>query len=155
MEKARRRIGHRGQALLILGLIEVLIGVGSILEPVTRPPGTLVLHELIPAAWYGCAWMVGGLFAACFMFADSAKGRDKLGFGLLFIVPSVTSLSFYASWGLHMIGQPGYTRGWVAGSVYMLINAAVWNAAGWPEPARTVPTFTAPRGGYGRRRASD
>lgn len=155
VERARRRIGHRGWCLLAFGLAYVAIGLGNILEPPVRPPGVVVLHELINHTLYGSAWIVTGLVAACFCWADAAKGKDKIGFGFLFLVPVVTCLSFYVSWISLLTHHPGYSRGWVSGTVYLLVMTAVWNNAGWPEPARTLPTFVVPRGGHGRRRTTD
>lgn len=128
---ARKRLGRRGSALVILGMAKVAFGIGYAAEPGSSPLGLGVLARNGGIQAWSLVWIIcGSITFAC---AWLRIGRDWLGFFTALIPPFV--------WGyvyLFSAISGDYPRGYAV---------AVWYAIGhvcfilW---AATVPEYSLP-----------
>lgn len=125
------QLGFRGRALLMLGVVWCLIGLGVVGEPST--PG--VWHHTWPdwvriAMWVGCG-------ATAVVFAWRPKGAsDAIGWVALYLPPAVRAVSFLVAWSDYLLplGGAGFARGWVSALIYGAMVAMVTLLSRWPEP---------------------
>ena len=139
VRSVRRRLGFRGLALILFGIMFVLIGVGVTFNP-ARVTG--LFYTYLPL------WTRVGLWAGAGMMAIIGAIRPGLGekhwpgrterppvaeimgFSALAIAPTERALSFL--WGL----IDGHASGaWVTGfAVYLLLTSIILLVSRWPEP---------------------
>lgn len=143
------RLGRRGQFLVYAGIAWFLLGYSYIVAPPRRPPGTLVVHDLVPYPWWGAVWMAAGACGVAFAWTQR-PGRDRWGYTALVVMPAAQSASYAISWVLHVVhdagwvAQPGDTRGWANAVIFLAIAAFVRLVAGWAEPTKRLPIVEHP-----------
>ena len=151
MRRIAERLGYRGLALLIVGLIYGGIGWGVLAMPQYVPD---LLHTHLPLAWRLCIWWISGglaVLAALLTFARAHAGAvdriQRIAFGLMIIGP----LQRFGSFAWATI--TGHTLDRFGGAmVWLLVLLLVALIAAWPEPpprasttaAPTIPTSTPP-----------
>lgn len=129
--RLRKRLGRRGQILLIFGIGKICWGVGFIVTPVTAAPGLSLLTDRCSLAAWAWLWIIAGI--ACIAFAFLRVGRDLLGFLAALAPPSVWALAYgYAA----LTGE--YARGTTVALWYLTSHVGVimW--------AATVPEYSVP-----------
>lgn len=78
ISKAAERIGRRGAALIMFGLVEVGAGLSFAASPAKTQNTSLVLVDSIPAVAWGTLWVAVGLGTILASFWKS--GKDGWGF---------------------------------------------------------------------------
>ncbi len=142
----RRRLGRRGEFLLLFGGIYTLYGAGLIAAGPTetsRAGLALVTGGWVTFAVWGAVWVAAGLNAAVHAFRRG-PGHDALGFQGLMVMPSVWAASYVWSWIIWVAtaGEGGYGHGVLAAGIWAAAAVAVGIVAGWPEPSGHVPPST-------------
>lgn len=131
-----RRLGRRGTALVILGIMWLLYGAATIAAPEPpRPAHPWLWHELLPVQLRAALWIVTGCCA--FLAARWPAGSDRWGYTALVIMPMVRASSFGASAVTYFVtgGELGYSLAVLSALVWTNVVALVMLLAGWPEPA--------------------
>lgn len=133
-DAARHRVGRRGQALLVFGFVDFVIGY-SLIDPTSRAQASALLtyramREVLPLAAWGWVWVAVG--AVC--VAQAFARRDALGFGAAIGIKVVWTLGFLASWLVY-----GADRAWIGATMWAVIGRLVVIIAGWPEPVTGEP----------------
>lgn len=128
-----RRVGLRGELMLILGVIWILVGIGVV---TVDPPHTpSVWHELLPMPLRVGGWVVTGLLAiAGALTAPLWPQWSDRAIGLLTIMPLQRVVSYLWSWVMHLWPDPpaGDPDGWYRALYYVLGVLLVWVAARIP-----------------------
>lgn len=132
------RLGHRGLALLLLGLIWFVFGWGLFLEPEVPAPGAF--HQMIPLPIRAAMWITAGSVA----MAVGIKGRggdDSWGHIALWVMPAERLLSYGGAWVLWLISAHtpveddlGYPNGWYPALVWLFVVVILRLVAAWPNP---------------------
>lgn len=131
-----RAIGKRGQVLLILGFIWIVIGVNVWQNPDPASWAHLpILHD-VPRWIRGSAWIVTGLLAIAFAWRPQRIEHDGVGFLALYVMPAERVGIFFYGWLDYVFpfGGPGYSRGLLSAAVYLAIVALVMVCARWADP---------------------
>lgn len=145
LDDLAEHLGRRSVCLLLLGTAWVIIGIGIELEPPSRAPGELILHELLPVPLRAAMWASTGLVA----LVCGVRGRtrdDTVGFVAIMLMPLERTLSFLGSWGIYGgttavhrwidtdVEVTGYERGWYGALVWLIVVILVQIIAGWRNP---------------------
>lgn len=123
----RRRVGHRGSALLFFALIDLVYCL-SLLAPSkqARDSDTLrFLSGLLPLWTWAAAW--GGVGLLCLWGAF--RRRDQLAFA--------GAIGLKVMWGLVSLAgwlTAGVDRGYLSAAVWLVFAGFVGIIASWPEP---------------------
>lgn len=139
-----RRLGRRGAAQAILGVIFILVGLDVFLGP-ARPPDMerFLLHTFIPTPLMALLWIVPGLLA---LWASTHKtGPDGFGFNALVIPVILRVVSYLFSFVAFLFGYGSSPSGLASALIWTAILALILIIAGWAE----VPST--PRRRKGRR----
>ena len=141
MPRHPREVNKRGQILAIFGFIWVVIGV-SVYQNPTLPGYEHLLFSLIPTPVRAGAWIVTGVVAMAYALRPRSIDDDGIGFLALYIMPAERAAIFLWGYVEYLIpgDSPGYGRGLLAGSVYLVLVAAVMVVATWPDPPINPPT---------------
>lgn len=126
-----RRLGLRGEAMVLLGIIWCLIGVGVVLGAACESGG--LLHTLVPLPLRIAVWVVSGVFAVWAAFF----GRTELALGVLAVAPIVRAVSYLWAWVMWLVpgGPVGVPTGWYAALFYFVMIGLVVLAAHIPAGA--------------------
>ncbi|UAJ15383.1 membrane protein [Arthrobacter phage Niobe] len=142
------RLGRRGAALLVLGVMFVLVGLNAaIAPPAVDLSDRFLLHALIPNPIQALLWIVPGLLA---IRASTHKGPGNDGFGFIaLVVPLVLRIvSYLVSFVAFIIGAGTWPFGWSQALIWIAILALILIIAGWAE----VPNGYMPKPPRTRRR---
>lgn len=110
-----KRLGNRGVALAMLGMLWIFTAVGIAVSPLKR---TTLLDERIPVWCRVCLWGIPGLLA---LVASIRRKYDATAWGLLMVPVGIRFASFLIGWlvslALNITGwQPllkwSYPDGW-------------------------------------------
>jgi hypothetical protein len=125
--RAARRVGRRGAILILKGIMSLLFGCSLLLQPLPNTIGIRLLLKLMPAHFWGWAWVVAGCIAlTC---AVLKPGRDWPGFAAVYLMSSSWALAYLTSWWLY-----GNSRGWITSIIFAAFGGVAAVAAAWPEP---------------------
>lgn len=137
MRLLAERLGYRGLALLIFGLIYGVLGYSVWANPEPMPE---LLHTHLPlwlrlAIWCGAGGVAVAVAVCVFLNANVAR-LERVAFGLLIVGPILRCTSFL--WAV--IAGSGLM--WLAGvAVWLLLIALVSLVAAWPEPPKPQPAL--------------
>ncbi|UJQ86811.1 membrane protein [Arthrobacter phage Reedo] len=136
------RLGRRGAALLILGIIFVLVGLDIWLNSPEPDFDRFLLHTFIPFPINAGLWIVPGALA---IWASTHRGpaNDGFGFNALVIPVIIRIVSYVFSFVAFLFGEGNFPFGLASAAIWTSILALILIIAGWAE----VP-------GYVRRRPS-
>lgn len=131
------RLGRRGAILLTFGAIWLIVA-ASIPNEVQPPEDSWLFHVELPVPLRVFLWVFTGLVAMAHAFTSRGAGTDRWGFIALILMPAERSVSYFLGWLASYIEvlEGGYPRGYLPGSVWLLVVTAVLVIAGWPEPDR-------------------
>ena len=144
--RLRDHLGHRGDTLITLGLVWVIIGAAI---PTAPEPRVDHPHEMLPMSLRVALWAIPGLFAV----AVAVRGHHRpaawvgrltrgqlnypasLAFSLLIFAPAVRAVSYAWSWGVWHFPPPldGDARGWSYAAVWVLVARLTRIVSGWKE----------------------
>ncbi|MFD3740450.1 hypothetical protein [Streptomyces sp. NPDC058629] len=129
--RLRKRLGRRGQFLLILGIGKVWWGIGFIITPQQDPAGLQLLTDRCSLATWAWLWITAGVITAGSAFLQI--GRDRWGFFAAIVPPSVWALAYLSA---ALTGE--YARGGTVALWYLTSHVGVimW--------AATVPEHSVP-----------
>lgn len=135
-----RRLGRRGAALALLGVVYVAFGIQIALVPAAPDPTSFYLHTWLPMPVRVLTWVVPGLLA---LWAAFRRGPDKDGFGFVgLVVPLVIRIASFAwSFVAFLAGAGDRADGLIRSLLYLALLGLVLIIAGWAE----VPSGYAPR----------
>jgi hypothetical protein len=125
-----RRLGRRGQALLVLGLAFLFVGIETLLSPDPIPPDRFLLHALIPSDVRAAIWIVSGGLAIA---AAWRRGGDGFGFAALVVPLVIRSVSLLWSTVAYLVGATSWPLGWTGAIIWLLLLALVLLISGWAE----------------------
>lgn len=123
----RRRVGHRGSALLFFAVLD-FVYCYSLLAPsreARESPTLRFLAEFLPLWVWAVAW--GAVGVVCLWYAP--RRRDQLAF--------TAAIGIKMAWGLTSLGGwliGGVDRGYVTAAVWLVFAGFVGIIASWPEP---------------------
>ena len=131
--KLPARLGRRGSALLVLGLIWVLRGAGVLTTRDRVGPPPPYLHEQLTHGPLSAIWMTTGALALLAAWRTH-PGKDAFGFAALVVPPILHVVSYAWGW-LTLVTRHG------EGSASSLSSALIWLSivaliliiAGWAE----------------------
>ena len=129
-----RRIGLRGEALLGLGVVWMLLGIG-VGEGLHRPPADASLwHLLLPDQLRAGIWIVSGLLA---VVASMWQRLSPLALALLVVAPMIRITSYGWAWLMALIPgpPPGHPTAWYVLATQTMLLASVLFAAHVPVAA--------------------
>ncbi|WNO26041.1 membrane protein [Arthrobacter phage Wildwest] len=135
------RLGRRGAALAVLGVIFMLVGLNAAIAPPTVDlSDRFLLHTLIPHPLQALLWIVPGGLA---LWASIHKGPERDGFGFMaLVVPLILRIvSYLWSFVAYLCGLGTWPFGWASVLIWLAILALILIIAGWAE----VPSGYAPR----------
>ncbi|QOP65151.1 membrane protein [Arthrobacter phage Phives] len=142
------RLGRRGAALLVLGVIFMLVGLNAaIAPPDVDLSDRFLLHTLIPHPIQALLWTVPGILA---IRASTHKGPGNDGFGFIaLVVPLIIRIvSYLFSFVAYLFGAGTWPFGWAQALIWLAILALILIIAGWAE----VPNGYMPKPPRTRRR---
>lgn len=144
-----RRLGRRGAALAILGVLFILVGIDTLVNPPAADMERFLIHTLIPYPIAALLWIVPGSLA---LLASQRKGPGPDGFGFkALVIPLATRItSFSVAFVAFLLGEGNYYTALVPAAVWLAFLALILLIAGWPE----VPTGLLPRKRHRRRRSN-
>lgn len=133
-----RRVGRRGLALGILGLIWVLYGLGLLVtgtapQNAASPADAHIWHQSIDPVVRGVVWSGSGVLA---LFTAASRPRtDTPGFLALTVCPMIHAFSFLTAWVIWLlpIHERGYAEGLVSASTWATVVTLIALIASWPE----------------------
>lgn len=125
------RLGLRGEAMVLLGIIWCLIGVGVILG--VAHESVDLLHTLVPIPLRLAVWIGPGLYALWAAFF----GKTELALGALAVAPIIRAVSYLWAWVMSLVpgGPDGVPTGWYAALFYFVMIGLVVLAAHIPAEA--------------------
>ncbi|MFC8171219.1 hypothetical protein [Streptomyces sp. NPDC057325] len=127
----RTRLGRRGSVLLAFGVMELLYGLGLLLDPrfgIVRGVG--VLTHVAPMWVWGGLWMLCGALALI-MAWDVRATRDTWGYAAAVLPP--------LGWcGAHLVAwlTGSYPQAWTSAVTWACIAVVIRRVNGWPEVRR-------------------
>ena len=123
----RRRVGHRGAALLFFAILDVVYCY-SLLFPPPRAQWSsslVFLNRIVPLWVWAVAWGVVGLLC----LSRSFRRRDSGAFAAAIGIKVLWAVASLAAW---LVG--GVDRGYVNVVVWVAFAGFVGIIASWPEP---------------------
>lgn len=126
-----KTLGRRGSFLAILGIGKTCWGVSFLVDP-PNDRGLRLLTDACSLRHWSWLWIVAGVVTFCSAFLPI--GRDKLGFAVAIVPPTVWAIAYTAA---VVSGQ--YSRGGFVAVFYLTSHVGVilW--------ASTVPEYSVPR----------
>lgn len=130
-----RRLGRRGTAVLLVGILWILIGTLVYVDKRPINPGDAILYESIPLIYRAALWYTTGLLA---ILTISKPRWVGIGFGLLSIMPAERLLSFCNSLIQYVIPGPplGTLRSFIGGGIWIVALLFLVLIAGWDDDVR-------------------
>lgn len=95
VRRLRKRLGRRGEVLLILGIGKVVWGIGYIVESGPAERGLEMLTSMCPLSSWAWLWIVAGVVTGVSGFLPA--GRDRWGFFAAQAPPSVWATAYAVS----------------------------------------------------------
>jgi len=138
------RLGRRGAALAVLGVLFLLIGFQAGVTPAATELGPrFLLHTMLPAPIEALLWVVPGSLA---LWASVHKGPGPDGFGFnALVVPVILQIvSYLISFIAFLTGASTWPYALATALIWLAVLALVLIIAGWAE----VPTGYRPRRGW-------
>lgn len=139
------RLGRRGAALAVLGVIFLLVGINTATTPPPPNMEGFLLHTLIPTPIQVLLWTVPGALAL-YASIHRGPGPDGFGFNALVVPLIVRIVSYVISFVAFLVGESSHPYGLFSALIWLAILALVLIIAGWAE----VPTGYRPRRGWRR-----
>ncbi|UYL87626.1 membrane protein [Arthrobacter phage VResidence] len=142
-----RRLGRRGAALAVLGVIFILVGLDVIISPdPVDVTDRFLLHTLIPHPITAALWIIPGTLA---LWASTHRGPGPDGFGFnALVIPIILRIvSYLFSFVAFLFGAGSSAAGIASALIWTAILALILIIAGWAE----VPSGYIPRKRFGRR----
>ena len=126
------RLGTRGVALALLGLMWIGRGLVVIHDSGIPNPDEAILHLLLPVPWRVGLWVGTGAAALATCWSSRAQ---IAGWGLILIMPVERAVSHLWSLAMWIVpGRPGGTPWAIAYSLWWVANTALLLVmAGWQE----------------------
>lgn len=148
VDKSANQLGWRGLWLVVVGVVWLCLGVGTLLEegnPIPWVPLQQAPPLLVAAGW----WITGGV--AIWTGMRGKVADDSWGHVALYVMPAAKVLSFSVAWlialaspvmmSVGLTDEPiGYMRGWYAALIWGVVSVMLAVTAGWPNPPPCVPT---------------
>ena len=143
LTRTRRRIGYRGAILAVLGASWIITGLSTFESSIIRAAEPLI-HEQLPPAIRGWAWVITGAIALTCTLTKATGHKpawEGVAFLALYLMPTLRLVSYTTGWAdswpwLHLLGGVGYADGWRFAGVYLAQVGMVIICSSWPEPAR-------------------
>lgn len=95
VRRLRKRLGRRGEVLIILGIGKVVWGIGYIFESGPAERGLEMLTSIGPLQSWAWLWIVAGVITGSSAFLPA--GRDKWGFVAAQAPPTVWATAYVVS----------------------------------------------------------
>ncbi|WP_148003651.1 hypothetical protein [Streptomyces sp. adm13(2018)] len=127
-ELLRARLGRRGSVLLGFGVLELLYGLGLVLDPrfgIVRGVG--VLTHVAPMAVWGGLWMACGLCALAMAWEVRAT-RDTWGYAAAILPPIGWAGANLIAW---LTGS--FAQAWTSAVTWGCLAYVIRRVNGWPE----------------------
>ncbi|WVX88010.1 membrane protein [Arthrobacter phage TforTroy] len=126
------RLGRRGAALAVLGLIFLFVGLDVLLAPDAPDYDRFLIHTFLPHPVRALLWLIPGGVA---LWASLRKGptEDAVGFNFLVIPLIVRIVSYVFSSVAYLLGIGTWAVGWTSALIWLAILALVLIIAGWAE----------------------
>lgn len=121
-----RHLSPRGLSIVVLGLLWIPLGIGTLHGLSGKPDNAPHLH--IPAEIRGIAWILTGLFA----IAIGMRGKRHLhryALAALAVMPTVRALSYSASWAMWLLGVGGSPAGYYTSAPWWAFMQSVLMAS--------------------------
>lgn len=137
------RFGHRGAALIVLGVAWFAFAIAIAVMPTEQR--SLVLYEYLPRWTQVAAWVVTGGVAVAYGLRG-ATAWDTPGMLALLVMPLVRCASFafsgliwWATTGINAFLDAdlpvyGWHPGWYSAWFWVLVITLIRLVAGWPNP---------------------
>ncbi|CAL9364593.1 hypothetical protein [Streptomyces sp. enrichment culture] len=126
-----KTLGRRGCFLTILGIGQTCWGISFLADP-PSDRGLRLLTEVCSLRHWSWLWIVAGIVTFCSAFLPI--GRDKLGFSVAIVPPTVWAIAYTAA-----VASGQYSRGGFVALWYLTSHCGV---IAW---AATVPEHSVPR----------
>lgn len=130
--------GRRGSVLFLMGLAWVLMGVSVLVNSTHLDfDETGLWHLALHPALRAALWFGTGAIAILFSFRRMAS-LDGLGYGALIFMPLERTASYGWGWFVSLPVWPeglGYSPGWSAALVWLVVATLIYTCAGWREPS--------------------
>lgn len=132
-----RQVGHRGELLLFLAVLDVLFGLSLLraAPEAQQSPTTRFLAEVAPLPWWAGLWVV----VAVVCLAGAPVRRDRAAYAAAAALKVLWGSMFLVGWLAGVID-----RGWVSAVIWLAFAGIVIRIASWPEP---TPEFESARPG--------
>ena len=140
-DPVKHRIGRRGAALLILGIIWALSGVQDLLHHPGYVPGAR-LYSAAPWWLQAAGWIITGVIACWSAF--QRQGRDWIGWVAVYVM-AVFAGAVYVDMVVEAVGTPGLRDAILAGIRNYAFIGLIFVLSGWREPITFDTTDTADR----------
>lgn len=131
-DPVRRRLGRRGAALLILGIIWVMSGVQDI-HTHPAPVPNYWLYSNTPWWAQAAGWIITGAIACWAAFLR--QGRDAIGWVSVYVMAAF-ALVVYVDAVAEAIGDPGFVAVALSGVRNVAFVSLIAVLSGWREPVR-------------------
>lgn len=126
-QRLAKRVGRRGAALLVFGVLYVLSGL-----PLLAQPAHIPVHIFELRGW-ALAFVASGVVAWMSAFRQHAKA-DKLGFVGLLLVGWLWTVYCVFSSILHVLNPVFFPNLWGESIQVAVLMCLVMVCSGWPEP---------------------
>lgn len=121
-------VGRRGEFLLFLALLDVVVGF-SLARPAPqaqRTPSVHLLSEVAPLSWWAGLW----LFVAVVCLWGAFRRGDRFAYACAAGLKVLWGGLFLFGW---LAGE--VVRGWAAAVIWLVFAVFVARIASWPEPS--------------------
>lgn len=115
--------------LLLMGLVYILLGVGTLLRHPSPETMAYNFLYLVPDWVMASLWFISGTIAVIYAW----RHNDSWGWTVLYIVPFVRVVAYTAAWVAAMIFGHGYRTAWYSAVLYMPFILIVLICSGWRE----------------------
>lgn len=122
-----RRVGNRGELLILFGVPWIIVGLGFVLVPMerfSRPGPGGPLETIDNGPYPAVLWVLGGVLAIVCAFTRLKRQEDSYGFFGVIMPPLIWSGLYYTSWLSNVVseGELGRPNTWIAGTVYLSVT---------------------------------
>lgn len=140
--RLREMLGRRGAFLLILGVGKTCWGAGMLFDP-PATQGLRLLTQLCDIRHWAWLWIIAGLITIASAFLRI--GRDRLGFVVALIPPTVWAIAYMAAVVSGQFSRGAYVAVWYLTSH---VGVILW-ASAVPEYSVPPAPLPAQEGGPG------